>query len=348
MKQTVCQPKCDDKIILDITMGMYAYPTVLVAHRLGIFKYISEESKTLKEICNRFTLAARPANAILSVIRALGLIEYTEKGYSLTRVSKEYLLEERSSEINPNYFGYFWDLMYENSENFSLTNLRAAITNNQPQVYNQDELFTSHLQQPEKAKLFTDAMHALSMGAASIWPDKLKLSTYNTMLDIGGGSGAHTLGVVTRWRHIHGIIYDFPEICKLASKFVKDYDLEKKITTRSGNMWDENTSFPEADIHFYSNIFHDWPEEKNKFLAKKSFKDLSPGGMIILHELLYHDDGSGPLAAAAYSVIMLGWTEGKQYSGAEITRLLDDVGFREIKITPALGYYSVITGIKPK
>jgi hypothetical protein len=61
---------------------------------------------------------------------------------------------------------------------------------------------------------------------------------------------------------------------------------------------------------------------------------------------LYEDTKAGPFAAAAFSVLMLGWTEGEQYSGRELSTLLSEIGFKDIRIIPAFGYYSIITAIK--
>jgi Family of unknown function (DUF6079) len=40
--------------------------------------------------------------------------------------------------------------------------------------------------------------------------------------------------------------------------------------------------------------------------------------------MLYNDEKTGPFPVAAFSMIMLGWTEGEQYSGKEISEMLRD------------------------
>ncbi|KVN11075.1 hypothetical protein WT08_14330 [Burkholderia sp. MSMB1552] len=50
-------------------------------------------------------------------------------------------------------------------------------------------------------------------------------------------------------------------------------------------MWRD--PFPAADLHFYSNIFHGWPADRNAVLVRKSFDALPCGGRIVLHEVLY-------------------------------------------------------------
>jgi hypothetical protein len=94
-------------------------------------------------------------------------------------------------------------------------------------------------------------------------------------------------------------------------------------------------------------MFHDWLPEKCHFLMAKSFNSLESGGRIVIHEMLYNDEKTGPFAAAAFSMMMLGWTEGKQYSGQELSAMLREIGFEEIQIQKAFGYYSIVSGRKP-
>jgi hypothetical protein len=46
-------------------------------------------------------------------------------------------------------------------------------------------------------------------------------------------------------------------------------------------------------------------------------------------------------------MLMMGWTEGRSYSSAELSAMLADAGFNDIQVQPAFGYYSIVTGLKP-
>lgn len=105
--------------------------------------------------------------------------------------------------------------------------------------------------------------------------------------------------------------------------------------------------FPESDLHFYGMIFHDWPPERCRFLAHKSFESLSAGGRIIVHEMLFNNERTGPFPVAAFNVDMLVAMPGQQYSGGEISDMLADAGFHEIEVKPTFGYWSIVTGLKP-
>jgi len=56
----------------------------------------------------------------------------------------------------------------------------------------------------------------------------------------------------------------------------------------------------------------------------------------------------GPLPAAAFSVLMLLATKGKQYSLSELRSILEDAGFTDVEaMTTGGGYYSLVSARKP-
>ena len=62
--------------------------------------------------------------------------------------------------------------------------------------------------------------------------------------------------------------------------------------------------------------------------------------------MLLDKDGKDSFTVASASLSMLLWTQGQQFSGAELKKILADAGFAEIKITPSFGYWSIIEGVK--
>lgn len=333
-------PQVDDRPVWDVAFAIYGYPALLLAHRLKVFSLLAESARTLPEICEALNIKPRPAEAILTAATSLGFLSLQVGRYALTPVTREYLLES-----SPNYFGFFWDLMIDNYHVCSFADLEKAIHADAPQAYGGGDIFKTHEEQIELLRRFTRGMHSISMASALIWPQTMDFSQHRIMLDIGGGSGAHSIGATLRLPNLQARILDFPPVCEIAKEYIAQYGLQDRIETYEGNIWQDH--WPAADLHFYSNMYHDWPPEKCHFLTAKSFNNLESGGRIIIHEMLYDDDKTGPFSSAAFSMMMLGWTEGKQYSGWELSSILSKIGFEKIQIYKAFGYYSIVTGQKP-
>jgi hypothetical protein len=110
-------------------------------------------------------------------------------------VAEDYLLES-----SPTYFGSHWrNLVTELESLNTICNVIAAAQTDAPQVYGGAEWTKSHEEQAEQARAFTRAIHSTSIAPGLAWPEKIDLSSNRRMLDIGGGSGAHCIGAVTRW-----------------------------------------------------------------------------------------------------------------------------------------------------
>lgn len=333
-------PCIDDRPVWDVVFAIYGYPALLLAHRLKLFPLLAEGPRTLTEICDALNIKQRPAEAILTVATALGFLSLEAGRYLLTEVSKEYLLE-----TSTNYFGFFWDLMIDNYQVCSFSSLEKAIMTDAPQAYGGGDIFKSHEEQVELLQRFTCGMHSISMTPALVWPQVMDLSRHRIMLDIGGGSGAHSIGAALRLPNLQALILDFSQVCEVAQGYISRYRLQDRVKTCDINIWCDH--WPAADLHFFSNLYHDWLPEKCHFLTAKSFNSLESGGRIVIHEMLYNDDKTGPFSSAAFSMMMMGWTEGKQYSGQELSAMLKEIGFVEIEIHKAFGYYSIVTGLKP-
>lgn len=334
------KPAMDERPLWDVIRGGLVYYAVMVAHNLRLFPLLAAGPRTTSEICEALQIEPRPATSLLTTCAGAGLLAGQDGLYQLTPVAEVYLLEG-----SPHYFGSFLDMLTVTDAVLSFEALKQAVLTNKSQVYGGDDPFMPREEMMSRVRVFANGMYGHSAGASLTWPELVDLADCQTLLDVGGGSGAHSIGAATHWRNLKGVIFDLPPVCEVAQEFITRAGFRSRISTHAGDLW--NDPFPEADAHFYADIFHDWPPDKCRFLAKKSFESLSAGGRILLHEMLYDEDKAGPLMTAAYSVAMMLWTEGQQYTGSELTTILAEAGFVEIEVKRSLGYWSIVTGRKP-
>ncbi len=334
------RPRADDSVLQDIENAMLGYMSVYVAHKLKLFSLLNEAPRTLVEVCQALRLDRRPAEAILRVGLALGLLQMQGELYALTATAEDYLVE-----TSPFYWGHALDLDITLPWPPSLESLEKMITTDAHQIYGGGDWVQSHDDQPELALTFTRAMHSYSMAPAQAWPEKIDLSGNRRMLDIGAGSGAHSICAALRWQDLQITTLDIASVCETTREYISRYELQNRIQAQICDIWHD--PFPKADLHFYSMIYHDWPSEKNRFLTEKSFESLESGGRIIIHEMLYDNDKMGPFTVAAYNVSMIWCTEGEQYSGSELTAMLEAAGFVDITVKKTFGYWCIVTGLKP-
>jgi len=333
----------ENDTILHLGNAHFQTYALFAAHQLGIFEHIAKKTSiSLTELGQASNLSERPLQALLAVCAAIGLLTVDDNcNYAVSDVTRMCLLK---SSVFP--WGRMLDMHLINPDSISYQSLINALSKNSAQIYDDADLFEANESSKERAVAFTRAMHGKSMASSLHWPAIANLTDHACLLDVAGGSGAHAISAVKAYAHLRGLVLDRPEVCNVAREYIAEAGLEDRIDAAAFNIWQD--AFPKADVHFYSDVFHDWSHEDCRTLAKKSFTSLPKGGKILLHELLFNDNKTGPLSAALYNMVMLMWTKGQQFSASELTQLLEDVGFVGIEIArTGYGDWSLVTGRKP-
>ena len=197
------------------------------------------------------------------------------------------------------------------------------------------------------AKQIAHFMHAHSIAPAKGAAAQQVFRSVSSLLDVGCGSGVYGIELVKAHPNLSVTLLDLKEMCTEAEKFVEAAGMGDRISTAPVNMFEQD--WPTGhDAHFFANVFHDWSEETNRLLAQKSFDALSSGGRIFLSEILMDDDLAGPWPAAAFSIMMLIGTLGRQYSLGEFREMLESAGFTSVEaVRTGGGYYSLVSAVKP-
>ncbi|MGC0151610.1 methyltransferase [Chromobacterium vaccinii] len=335
------QARHGDKPIFDIYFGFIHTYALLFADEIRLFDLLADGALTLDEIAARTALAARSAQALVSLCASLGLLERQADRYASTPLAQGFLSGEAASS-----FSGVLASARQQEEAFSYAFFKASLREGRSRLFDGVDLFDNNARDAEHCEIFTRAMHSKSRGPAEAWVRRIDLSGHDRLLDIGGGSGAHVISALERWPALQAVIFDLPTVCDIADTFIERYRAMGRARTCKGDIW--TSDYPAADVHFYSDIFHDWPMDKCRFLARKSFEALPSGGRVILHEMLFNPQKTGPRNVAAYNANMLLWTQGQQLSEPEVRELLETAGFAGVEVfRTQYGDWSLATGVKP-
>ena len=87
-------PTSDDRLIWDVWLSVYHFPTLAVADSLGLFPLLEEDPASSEEIAEQLSLGPRATEALLGVLTSLGFLEQRRSRFRLTDVARNFLLPD--------------------------------------------------------------------------------------------------------------------------------------------------------------------------------------------------------------------------------------------------------------
>jgi acetylserotonin N-methyltransferase len=333
-------PAATDRLIWDIWLSMHHLPAMAVADELDVFAALASRPQSARELADARGWSVRATEVLLCMLAALGLLEAREARYALTESARAYLL--------PTSATYWGPLLRALGvvPHLHTQLLRAVREPDGVAASPASDAWSRGEISREAAETTTRIMHCHSLPASIAAAAEGGFGGVRRLLDVGGGSGCYAIAVAQRFPEARCTVMDLPAVCEAAQRYIVDGEVADRVDTVAVDML--RAPWPTGyDGILLSNVLHDWDRETNVGLARAAFRALEPGGRIFVHEMLADDHGSAPVTTAAFSVLMLLSTKGKQYSLAELRVILEGEGFADVGATATYGYYSVVTATKP-
>jgi hypothetical protein len=335
-------PSTDDRIIWDTWLAAYRVPVLTVADEVGTFRVLSEKPLGTDALAAELNVDARALKMHLGLLASLGFVERRDDRWNATAATRTWL--------HPDAEGYCGPLIrgFRDSQPLHAQLLATLRTGQRPHDYVSAADEWERGEMPDGlAVRITAYMNAHSRASAKAVAVQPLFAEVRSLLDVGGGSAIFPIELSKVRPEVQSTVMEIEAICKEADRYIRAADAQASVKTQAVDMF--RAPWPQGhDAHFFSNIFHDWSDETCRLLARKSFEALAPGGRILLHEMLMDDDGCGPTPAAAFSVLMLLGTKGRQYTLPELRGFLEGAGFVDVQSSQTGGgYYSLVSARKP-
>jgi cyclopropane fatty-acyl-phospholipid synthase-like methyltransferase len=195
----------------------------------------------------------------------------------------------------------------------------------------------------EDAATFAAAQHAGSRSLGHALARRVDFAPFTCLLDLGGGSGAYTVAILHRYPHLRAILFDFPQVGRLAETVIYQEGLTDRVQIVGGD-YEHDVLPPGPDVVLWSGNLHASSPESCRRVLTRLHTLLPPGGMVLIHDYLLDDTHSGPLIPALLALhLTLVSEDGQVYSGAELRDLLAQAGFEAVRIEPFLtGHSSLV------
>lgn len=334
-------PTTDPTPIYRYRDGLYAVDLLTAAIvEFDFFTWLAEHPSDLTTICQHFNIVERPADVMLTLFSAMGLIRSINGRFELTTEGHEHLVSSSQWFLGP----YYASLKDRPVVVDMIRVLRTGKAANFASNKNEKE-WAKAMEGEDFAKRFTAAMDCRGVYLAQAAAKHVDLSKNRQLLDIAGGSGIYACSFAAHNANLRATVFEKLPVDAIARQMIASRGFAERVNVFAGDMFRD--AFPaDCDVHLFSNVLHDWDVPLVRDLLKKSSEALPRGGMMIIHDAHINADKSGPLPVASYSALLMNITEGKCYSTTEMTGYLTAVGFGNFHFAETAADRSVLTAIK--
>jgi len=306
--------------------GIYAADllTAAIVH-FDFFTRLAARPATFDETCDAFDFAARPADVLLTLATALGLVQAIDGRFHVTPTAREHLVADSPFFLGP-YYASLGDRPV-------VLDFVRVMRSDRPAHWGAAE--DGHdwhraMEDDDFARAFTDAMDCRGLLLAQALVPHLPLDDRRKLLDVGGGSGIYSCVLAAHHPHLQAVVFDQAPVDRIAERLIARRGCSDQVSVRAGSFFDRAAWPTDCDVHLFSNVLHDWGADEVRQLLALSYEHLPPGGLLVIHEAFINAEKTGPLPVAEYSAILMHSTRGKCYSTGEYGGWLAELGFEAV------------------
>ena len=288
---------------------------ITTAVQLDLFSAL-DEAKTSEELAQAKGLSHRGVTRLLEALVALGILNKREGRYLLEGPMRQLFLPSF-----PLFMGHYF---------LHIQNLHR-MWDHLPQVVISGKQ-AERDKNPEFPATLARGLFPLHWFQALDLGGKLKLPDKGKVLDVAGGSGVWSAGILKHHHHLQGVLLDLPPVVERAAKpILKEIGLLDRYEFLPGDMFETDWGRAYTCI-ILGHICHALGEDGVKNLIAKSRQALSPQGILIIIDFLPNSRSPFPFI---FNINMLIATkEGRVYKQEEYSQWLRDGGFIIQEILP--------------
>ena len=342
-------PKTDPAGIFELYRGAYA--TALLAAAVAEFKVFDRlvAPKSEAQLLEELGLKARAGNVLLVALKAMGLLATDEAGrITLTEIAREHLVARSDFDVS-DYIAQAADSPAVREIVERLRTCRPAGREPREQgvafIYRQG--MPSAMEDEAAARKHTMALAGRARNVAPALARRAPLDETKVLLDVGGGTGIYSIACLKRYPKLRAILWDRPQVLKVAREFVEQAGVAGRIELLAGDMFVDPVPAG-CDVMLLSNVLHDWDVPECVALVNRLAAALPTGGRLLIHDVYLNDSLDGPLPVALYSANLFCVTEGRAYSAAEYREWLRSAGLEPGQIVPTLAHCGILPAVRPR
>lgn len=323
----------EGEALFDLIAGFCHSQVLMALVRLDVLDMLSDRPQSLRHLAMRCQVPEDRMRVLMNAAVALGLVK--RKGserFGLTRTGAALLGVPGLPAMISHHDVLYRDLV--DPVAFFRGEVDTELAGFWPYVFGGE-------MDRDVAKTYSDLMADSQVLVAEDTLRTVSFAGIETLMDVGGGTGAFLSAVGAAHPAISLRLFDLPEVAPGAERRFEKAGLATRAEIRSGSFRTDN--LPEgADAISLVRVLYDHDDATVRELLSSCYAALPAGGQLIISEPM--SGGARPTRAgdAYFALYTMAMRTGRSRSAAEISGLLSEVGFAEVTCLKAPRPY--ITG----
>lgn len=312
----------------DVRRAALGYrPSVIlhVACKYRVFDLLASQPRTSDSLAKELQVSAEGMDLLLNVLAMLGYVRKDADLYFNTEISTRFLVAS-SSDYQGSYVAFAFDRIQ------MWLKMEERIKNG----HASSEFYEAMVGgDPEKTEHFMAAMHSNAIPNARFVLSHIDFGGCHRILDVGGGTGVYSIRLAQKYPHLQADIIDLEPIIPIAKKYLERGHVESRVRAMTGDYCKVESYGSDYDAILMMAIIHQEPPAVLAGMFRYANHALSSQGFLVASTFFLNENRIGPPLSVMFGLdLFLGTPRGKAYTLAEITGLLKDAGFHEMRHVP--------------
>lgn len=320
---------------MELAIGFQRSQVLFSFVELEIPKIINEKSLGAKELSEKLAIDEVAMERFLNACVILGLVERENETYKNARLAEYFLVKG-----NEFYLGG-QIRRYQNRSYPLWANLTEKLKS-WKQGMESDKT-------PDEADQGADSMaeqHNLALLHGYALAEAFDFSRYKRVLDLGGGTGAMSIGLCKTNENLRATVFDLPENVRKADDFISKSNLQNRIETVGGDLTKDDLP-ADFDVALLANLVSVFDAETNKKLLADIYRKLPAGGACIISGWILDENRLAPEISALFCLEDICWQSPDVEKNFSVYKSwLEAAGFRDIEYKTYLEPTRLISAYK--
>ena len=309
---------------------------MLAGCQLGVFTALRDVLLTADQVAQALEVDATRLRPLLYALVSAGLLTVKQGYFSNTEESNTYLVTG-----SPNYMGPVYDVwgMIWAAEMKSAESIRTGVAQCR-------HLFDYADRSPEELEKIFRGLHGPSMAYGRLLAERFDFSSYNTVVDVGGGSGGLAIALLKAIPHLSATVVELPNVAPVTRLLVDEAGMADRIQVTSLDAVQTPLS-GRYDGAVLSKVLQNLSADECQIILRNVGQALNPGGTIFIFGAVLDDSRLTPAEMATVNLFFINVFDGGQaFTEGEHRTWLTEAGFENIEREILPDQLSLITAIK--